>query len=466
MLFSSITFLYYFLPVVLFLYYILPDSWKNIWLLTASLFFYGWGEPVFLLWMAVAILTAFTAGIFIERYKGSRTGKILFLISVICSVLYIGVFKYADFFVDSVNKIGGLSLTLPGIALPIGISFYTFQLLSYLIDVYRGDTKARKDLISFALYISMFPQLIAGPIVRYTVIEKQLDKRAHTYLNIGEGMGRFVIGLSKKVLIANPLGELAVIVKSSSDLSVLYIWLYAIALSFQIYFDFSGYSDMAIGLGRMFGFHFSENFNYPFISKSISEFWRRWHISLGTWFRDYVYIPLGGNRVTKARFCVNLFIVWFLTGFWHGAGWNFILWGLYYGVLLAVEKFWLHKYLKKNSILQYGYVWIFTIIGFLIFDCTDFSSVVFYLKAMCGLSGLPFVTAECLYYIKHYGILLVVAVAASLPAGKNLYLRVKEKTMQGKFLEYGEAFVLIGFMILITAYLIDGSFNPFLYFRF
>ena len=466
MLFSSITFLYYFLPVVLFLYYLLPGFLKNAWLLLASLFFYGWGEPVFVLWMILAILFAYLAGFLIEKYRKSTKGRWVFYVSVIISIGYLGVFKYADFFMENINQLSGLNLPLPGIGLPIGISFYTFQLLSYLIDVYRGNVCARKDLISFALYISMFPQLIAGPIVRYIDVEKQLDKREIHWNNIGEGMGRFILGLSKKVILANPLGELCEIVKVSSDLSVLYLWLYGICFSLHIYFDFSGYSDMAIGLGKMMGFHFIENFNYPFISKSISEFWRRWHMSLGTWFRDYVYIPLGGNRVSILRFCLNIFIVWFLTGFWHGAGWNFIFWGLFFGVLLVIEKFWLGKILAKGYYLNHIYVLFFIIISFVIFDGTDSERLIYYLKGMFGAAGLPMISKEFFYYVRHYGVLIGLSCVASLPLGKKLYTMIKDAIGKKWWMEMLEAVGLTFLLIVVSAYLVDGSFNPFLYFRF
>ena len=466
MLFSSITFLYYFLPVVLFLYYLLPGCLKNVWLLLASLFFYGWGEPVFVIFMLLAILFAYAAGLLIEKYRESTKGRWIFILAVICSVGYLGVFKYTDFFIDNANRLVGLNLPLPGIGLPIGISFYTFQLLSYLVDVYRGDVEARKDMISFALYISMFPQLIAGPIVRYTDIEKQLDERQIHIYNVGDGIGRFIIGLSKKVILANPLGEFCEIVKESSDLSVAYLWLYGICYTLHIYYDFSGYSDMAIGLGRMLGFDFIENFNYPLISKSISEFWRRWHMSLGTWFRDYVYIPLGGNRVSVGRFCMNLFIVWFLTGFWHGAGWNFILWGLYFGVLLAMEKFWIGKYLYKAKGWNHLYVLFFTTISFVIFDGTDSARLLYYLKAMFGGAGLPILSTEMLYYLRHYGILIVLSCIAALPAGKNIYLKIKESQNGNRWFETAETMGMILLLVIVTAYLVDGSFNPFLYFRF
>ncbi len=466
MLFSSITFLYYFLPVVLFLYFLLPDYLKNGFLLFASLVFYGWGEPVFLVFMVFAILSAYLFGIGIEKYKNSTKGSVLFVLSVSCSVVYLGIFKYADFFLENFNHISGLELPLLRIALPIGISFYTFQMLSYLVDVYRGDTPARKDFISFALYISMFPQLIAGPIVRYTVIAHQLDEREHSFTNVSEGMGRFLLGLSKKVLLANPFGELCGIIKCSTDLSVAYIWFYAVSFAFHIYYDFSGYSDMAIGLGRIFGFSFPENFNYPYISRSISEFWRRWHISLGTWFRDYVYIPLGGNRVSISRFCFNIFLVWFLTGFWHGAGWNFIIWGLYYGLLLLLEKIWLSDFLKKIPWMSRIYVLFFVLLGFVIFDGTDTQLLIFLLRGMFGVEGLPLISKEFCYYLRSYGVLFFIGAAGSTPFIKQFYLKYKKKWEHRIWFSTIETFLLIVLCLVVTVYLVDGSYNPFLYFRF
>ena len=336
MLFSSIPFLYYFLPCVIVLYLIAPKKLKNTVLLLASLFFYWWGEPKYVVLMVLNIAFGYVCGLLIGKFRGKAISKLFLALSVIVSVGILGYFKYADFMIANFNVVTGLSVPLLKIALPIGISFYTFQLLSYTIDVYRGDVPSQKNPITLAAYVALFPQLIAGPIVRYSDVAAQLSERKHSLEYISAGIRRFIIGLAKKVLIANAMGELCEIFKASGDKSVLFYWLYAIAFCVHVYFDFSGYSDMAIGLGKLFGFDFMENFNYPFISKSLSEFWRRWHISLGSWFRDYVYIPMGGNRVGKYRLILNLMVVWMLTGLWHGAAWNFVIWGLYFGVLLMI----------------------------------------------------------------------------------------------------------------------------------
>ena len=339
MIFSSIPFLYYFLPVVLILYFLAPKVLKNPVLLLSSLFFYGWGEPKYVFLMVVTILSGYVFGLLIERFSGKGLSKVFLVLSVLVSLAGLAYFKYADFFIQNFNALTGFSVPFLRLALPIGISFYTFQILSYTVDVYRGTVKAQKNPIHLATYVALFPQLIAGPIVRYQDVEKQLVSRTHSFEKASAGCRRFILGLAKKILIANTLGELCQVFTQSAELSVLYYWLYAVAYMLQIYYDFSGYSDMAIGLGKIFGFELLENFNYPFISKSITEFWRRWHISLGTWFRDYVYIPLGGNRLGRTRQLFNIFVVWLLTGFWHGAEWNFIIWGLYFGVLLTFEKF-------------------------------------------------------------------------------------------------------------------------------
>ena len=345
MLFSSIPFLYYFLPCVILLYLIAPKMLKNTVLLLAILVFYAWGEPKYVVLMVVTILLGYIFGLLIERYQGRKISKLFLILSLVTSLGFLAYFKYADFFITNFNAVTGLSVPLLRLALPVGISFYTFQILSYTVDVYRGEVKAQKNPINLATYIALFPQLIAGPIVRYSDIALQLETRTHSFDKIAVGVRRFIIGLGKKILIADMFAGFCSTFMDSNDKSVVFFWLYAIAYSLQIYFDFSGYSDMAIGLGKMFGFDFLENFNYPFISGSITEFWRRWHMSLGTWFRDYVYIPLGGNRVSKLRGLFNIFVVWMLTGFWHGASWNFILWGLFFAVFLLIEKLWLLKYL-------------------------------------------------------------------------------------------------------------------------
>ena len=466
MLFSSIPFLYYFLPCVLILYFIAPKCLKNSVLLLASLFFYAWGEPKYVILMAVSITLGYVFGLLIEAWRGTKLSKLFLILSLVTSLGLLGYFKYADFFISNFNAVTGLSVSLLKIALPIGISFYTFQILSYTVDVYRGEVKAQRNFITLATYVALFPQLIAGPIVRYSDVAAQLESRTHSISNVALGARRFVLGLAKKVLIANALGELCDIFKESNDKSVLFFWLYAIAFTLHIYFDFSGYSDMAIGLGRIFGFDFLENFDYPYISGSITEFWRRWHMSLGSWFRDYVYIPLGGNRVPKARWFLNIFIVWLLTGFWHGAAWNFIVWGLFFAVLLVIEKLWLLKILKKSKVWNHFYVLFFVIISFVIFNAADMKEAFAYIGGMFGAGGIPFVSDEWLYYLRSYGLILIIAIVGATPLIKKLVLSAKNKTTGEKIINIAEPIVLVVLILMITAYLVDGSFNPFLYFRF
>ncbi|MBQ4602024.1 MAG: MBOAT family protein, partial [Clostridia bacterium] len=369
MLFSSIPFLYYFLPITVILYLIVPKCLKNTVLMLVSFIFYAWGEPKYVVIMIAAVIASYVFGILTERDRNNGRSKLWLILALFVGFGMLCYFKYVDFFITNFNAVTGMSVPLLKIALPIGISFYTFQLTSYNIDVYRGDTKAQKNPVDLAAYISFFPQLIAGPIVRYTDIEIQLKNRTHTVEKISYGIRRFVIGLSKKILIANALGELCDIFKASDDKSVMFFWLYAIAFTLHIYFDFSGYSDMAIGLGSMFGFKFIENFNYPYISRSITEFWRRWHMSLGSWFRDYVYIPMGGNRVSKGRWFINILTVWFLTGFWHGADWTFIVWGLYFAAFLLIEKLFLSKALSSlPAFVSHIYVLFVVLISFVIFN--------------------------------------------------------------------------------------------------
>jgi predicted membrane protein involved in D-alanine export len=466
MLFSSIPFLYYFLPCVLILYFVVPKCLKNTVLLLSSLVFYAWGEPKYVLLMVVSITLGYVFGLLIEVWRGTKLSKLFLILSIVTSIGLLGYFKYADFFIANFNAVTGLSVPLLKIALPIGISFYTFQILSYTVDVYRGEVKAQRNYISLAAYVALFPQLIAGPIVRYSDIAAQLESRTHSFSNVALGTRRFILGLAKKVLIANALGELCDIFKESNDKSVLFFWLYAIAFTLHIYFDFSGYSDMAIGLGKIFGFDFLENFDYPYISGSITEFWRRWHMSLGSWFRDYVYIPLGGNRVSKARWFLNIFIVWMLTGFWHGAAWNFIVWGLFFAVLLIIEKLWLLKPLKKSKVLSHIYVMFFVIISFVIFNAADMKEAVAYIGGMFGAGGIPFISEEWLYYLRSYGVVLIVAIIGATPLVKKLILSIKKKSTGEKIMNIAEPVMLVALMLVITAYLVDGSFNPFLYFRF
>ena len=466
MLFSSIPFLYYFLPVVLILYFIAPKKLKNSVLLLTSLVFYGWGEPKYVVLMIASILIGYVSGLLIEAFSQKKISKLFLWLSVGINIGFLAYFKYADFFIENFNAATGLSIPLLRIALPIGISFYTFQILSYTVDVYRKDVPAQKSLINLAAYVTMFPQLIAGPIVRYSHIAKELENRNINVENFAKGMRRVILGLGKKILIANTLGELCDIFKQSDDKSVLFYWLYAVAFMLHVYFDFSGYSDMAIGLGRIFGFNFWENFNYPFISKSATEFWRRWHMSLGTWFRDYVYIPMGGNRVSKPKWFFNIFVVWFLTGFWHGADWTFIVWGLYFAIFLILEKLLYLKYLEKSKILSRVYLLVVVGISFVIFNATDIKEAISYIGGMFGAGGVPLVSTEFFYYLKSFGITLGIGLIGCTPIVKKTVEKIKENAIGGKIIAVIEPISLIALLIVMTAYLVDGSFNPFLYFRF
>ncbi len=466
MLFSSIPFLYYFLPSVLILYFLVPKKFKNTVLLISSLVFYGWGEPKYLIIMVASIIIGYFSGLLIEATNEKTKKKLIMTINIIVNLGFLVFFKYSNFFIENFNSVTGLSLKLLNVALPIGISFYTFQILSYAVDVYRGTTKAQKNIISLATYITMFPQLIAGPIVRYTDVVNYLDERTLSFEKINYGLRRFIIGLSKKVLLANALGELCVTFKASDDKSFLFYWIYAISFCLQVYFDFSGYSDMAIGLGKILGFDFMENFNFPFISKSIAEFWRRWHISLGSWFRDYVYIPLGGNRVKKTKWIFNILVVWFLTGFWHGAAWNFIVWGLYFVIFLIFEKTKIGNIITKTHVLNRIYTLLFIIISFVIFDAVNMSEAFSYIKAMLGFSDVPLVSNEFIYYLKEYFVILVLGLIGATPFVKNIATKLTELKFVRVFVGILEPIVLVGLLVLVTAYLVDGSFNPFLYFRF
>lgn len=459
MLFSSIPFIYYFLPCVLVMYFLAPKGFRNSVLLASSLFFYGWGEPRYIVLMLISIMVGYISGILLEICENRKLKRAVLIISVVICIGFLGYYKYADFFIDNFNAVTGMSVQLLKLTLPIGISFYTFQIVSYIVDVYRGTVKRQRNIINLAAYITMFPQLIAGPIVRYSDIEKQLEERKYNIDEIALGVRRLVLGLGKKILIANTLGELCEIFKASDDKSVLFFWVYAIAVSLHIYFDFSGYSDMAIGLGKILGFHFPENFNYPFISKSITEFWRRWHMSLGTWFRDYVYIPLGGNRVSEIKWLRNILIVWLLTGFWHGAAWNFVVWGMLFGVLLILEKKWLLKFLDRSKTASHVYVTIIVIISFVIFNADNMREALTYIGNMFGMGDIPFISAECIYYIRSYGVMILLACFGSTP--------IVNKVFKGrKIAEVLEIPFLLLLMVIMTAYLVDGSFNPFLYFRF
>lgn len=466
MLFSSIPFLYTFLPCVLIVYFLVPGCLKNTVLLLSSLFFYAWGEPRFVVFMVIAIIQGYVFGLLAETYRGRPQAKLCLYASAAVSLGLLGYCKYADFFIGSFNSLTGLSLPLLHVALPIGISFYTFQILSYVIDVYRGNAAAQRNFIDLAAYVAMFPQLIAGPIVRYTDIAPQLKHRTHTLSDAAYGARRFIIGLSKKVLLANVLYELISAYKDGAETSVLFTWLYAAAYILHLYFDFSGYSDMAIGLGRIFGFYFPENFNYPYISASVTEFWRRWHMSLGSWFRDYVYIPLGGNRVSRGKWFRNIFIVWLLTGLWHGAAWTFILWGLFFALFLTAEKLWYGQALARTKLLKHVYVLLLIVVSFVLFDAASVQDALRTIAALFGLGGLPLADALSRYYLWSYtGVLLIAAVGAT-PLPVKILRQLKESRTASIIVSVLEPLVLLALLAAVTAYLVDGSFNPFLYFRF
>ena len=463
MLFSGIPFLFYFLPCVLLIYFIVPQKGRNAVLLAASLFFYGWGEPKFLLFMVFSIVQGYVFARLIGR---GRRKKLFLTLSLVLSFALLGYCKYADFFIENFNAVTGLSLPLLKIALPIGISFYTFQIASYEIDVYRGDVAAQHNFIDFAAYVAMFPQLIAGPIVRYRDIAPQLKERTHSLEAAASGASRFAVGLGKKVLVANVLAQLVSAYKASAEQTALYAWLYAIAFTLQIYFDFSGYSDMAIGLGRIFGFTFPENFRYPYISKSITEFWRRWHMSLGTWFRDYLYIPLGGSRCSRIRHIFNILVVWMATGFWHGAAWNFVFWGLFYAVLLMAEKFFLLPALKKGRVLPHVYVLLAVTLGFVLFDAASLKDALHQLGTLFGAGTASGLGTEAVYMLRSYGVVLALAVLGATPLPAMLWKKAQEPKSLAPVLTVAEPLCTFALLALCTAFLVDGSFNPFLYFRF
>ena len=466
MLFSSIPFLFTFLPCVLILYFLSPRRLKNTVLLLSSLFFYAWGEPRFVVFMVIAILQGYVFGLLAERYRGTSRAKLCLWASAAVSLGLLGYCKYADFFISGFNRLTGLSLPLLHVTLPIGISFYTFQILSYVIDVYRGSVAAQRNFIDLAAYVAMFPQLIAGPIVRYADIAPQLKERTHTLADAAWGARRFILGLAKKVLLANVLYELISAYKSAAETSVLFVWLYAAAYVLHLYFDFSGYSDMAIGLGRIFGFHFPENFNYPYISASVTEFWRRWHMSLGSWFRDYVYIPLGGNRVSKVKWFRNIFLVWLLTGLWHGAAWTFILWGLFFAVFLTAEKLWYGDMLARTKLLKHVYVLLLIVVSFVLFDAASVQDALQTIRALFGLGGLAAADPLARYYLDSFsGVFLIAAVGAT-PLPAKIVRQLSESKPAGKMISLLEPVALLALLAVVTAYLVDGSFNPFLYFRF
>ena len=463
MIFTSISFFYYFLTIVIILYFIVPKKFKNFILFLSSIFFYFCGEPIYTFLMIGEIFIAYVGARYLEKHR--KKSILVSLLAIHIGAL--GLFKYSDFTINNINQIFGSKIPLLKLALPIGISFYTFQIISYVVDVYRGKVKAQKSFLKLATYVSLFPQLIAGPIVRYETIEKELDSRTSNFENFAYGVRRFVIGLGKKVLIANMLGELCDVFSTTNEKSILFYWIFAISYSLQIYFDFSAYSDMAIGLGRMFGFHFLENFNYPYISKSITEFWRRWHMSLSSWFRDYVYIPLGGNRKETIILVRNIFIVWALTGIWHGANWTFVIWGLMFGIMLIIEKLFLTKHLEKMpSILQRIYVLFTVMISFIIFNANSIGEAWNNIIGLFGANGESLINASTIYYLKSYLVVLVIAIIGSTPLLKNIIEKLKTKTNANKIINLLEPIAMASILIIVTAYLVDNSYNPFLYFRF
>ena len=467
MLFSSISFLYYFLPITLTVYFICKNKYRNIILLISSLFFYFYGEPKYTILMLISAFSAYVHGILIDKFRDKKYSKVFLVSGLSINLGILVIFKYGDFIIKNINYIFSLNINLLRLTLPIGISFYTFQTLSYVVDVYTNKAKVCRRFTNFATYVCLFPQLIAGPIVRYTTIEDELQNRTHSFEKFAYGVNRFIIGLAKKVILSNNLGLLVSIISKSDEKSILSYWIVAVVFTLQIYFDFSGYSDMAIGLGRIFGFDFLENFNYPFISKSIKEFWRRWHISLSTFFRDYLYIPLGGNRVSKFRWIFNLFVVWSLTGLWHGDSWNFILWGLYFALLLIIENLFLQKLLNKLPvIIQHIYAKFFIIISFVIFNNENMKDLFNSLYNMFNFKNLILYNDFSIYYLKSYSIILIISIIASTPLLKNIIDKINESKKGEKVMSLMNVIFNVVILIVVTGYLINGSFNPFLYFRF
>ena len=470
MLFSSITFLFIFLPLTLLLYYLVPFRMKNYVMLAASLIFYAWGEPVYIILMILSIILNYFCGQDIyEKRDNARAMKMSLMFGVVMNLLILGFFKYYGLLMDTINAILPIDIPYRVLALPIGISFYTFQAMSYLIDVYRKEVKPQENVLYFALYISMFPQLIAGPIVRYIDIEEQLKERSINSTKFGEGAMYFIRGLAKKVVLANTFGSVyeQVAAMQMGSFSTLTAWVGAIAYAFQIYFDFGGYSDMAIGLGKMFGFEFLPNFNYPYIAKSITDFWRRWHISLSTWFREYVYIPLGGNRCTPSRHILNLLIVWMLTGLWHGAQWNFMFWGLYYGVILILETYlWGSKIEKLPSAVQHIYAFVLVLFGWVFFFSPTLGYAGQYLKVMFGIGAKGIFDKQGFFMIFTNWLLIVIAILASAPRGYKLLKKITGCWQSEEVRAIVTCAVYIAMFLLCIAFLVTETYNPFLYFRF
>ncbi len=457
--------MFIYLVVVLAVYYAVPLKWRNLWLFIVNLVFYAWGEPFYILLMLFSICINYASGFLVDKYRlhNRAKAKKVLAVNIVINLALLGFFKYYDLFASTLSLIPGVNIPTLGLTLPIGISFYTFQTMSYPIDIYRGDAKLQRNFISFGTFVALFPQLIAGPIVRYKDIADQLGFRAGSIDRFANGIRRFCVGLAKKVLIANNIGMLWDIysAQSSAEMTVIGAWMGIVAFSLQLYFDFSAYSDMAIGLGRMLGFEFLENFNYPYISKSVTEFWRRWHISLGTWFRDYVYIPLGGNRCSRARQFFNILVVWALTGFWHGANWTFLCWGIYYAIFLMIEKAFLLKKLEKLPVLGHIYTIIVAVCGWVLFDLPSLSAAGSYYASMFGFAQGGFINASDIFYLKNFGLILIITIIAALPLGKNLYHKLPDKAKS-----IVTPILIVLSLVISTAYLVDASYNPFLYFRF
>lgn len=470
MVFSSLVFLFYFLPITLLLYFFVPRGWRNLILLLVSLAFYAWGEPIYIFLMLFSTVVDFTHGLLVEKYADEpKKAKRVVLSSMCINLGLLIFFKYSGFILTNLNALFGTSFAIPEIALPIGISFYTFQTMSYTIDIFRKDAPAQRSMISLGAYVAMFPQLIAGPIVRYQTVAEQLNHREESFAKFSEGVWRFTIGLGKKVLFANNIGLLwdQISSRDLGDLTVLSAWLGVVAFGLQIYFDFSGYSDMAIGLGKMFGFDLLENFNYPYISQSITEFWRRWHISLGTWFKDYVYIPLGGSRKGKTRTLINVFAVWFLTGLWHGASWNFILWGVFFGVIITTEKLFFMKWLNRlPRVMRHAYTLFLLLIGWGLFAFEDGTHLIRYFQVMFGVTEHAWVDQQTLYELTQNACLLLLLIIGSTPLMKGIGARLSETKAKPLIEQVVCPLIVFGILVISTAYLVDSSYNPFLYFRF
>lgn len=466
MLFSSVTFIFYFLPLVLIIYYFSKDKMKNYILLFFSLIFYAWGGVAYLPILLMSILINYILGLKIDKYKESnKKQKIILILAIIFNIAFLGIFKYTNFIFDNINLIFNSSINVPLINLPIGISFYTFQAMSYVIDVYRGDGKVQKNIFNLALYISMFPQLVAGPIVRYETVDEQIKFRTYNLEKFNYGFERFIIGLFKKVIISNSVGEMSMMIYAlgDSDITILTAWLGVIGYTLQIFFDFSGYSDMAIGLGKMFGFDFLENFNYPYISRSVGEFWRRWHISLGSWFRDYIYIPLGGNRVKRILVYRNLAIVWFITGLWHGASWNFIVWGLYFGIFIILEKVFLNKFFNKiPRFFSHIYLLVVVIFSWVLFSKPDIRQAIEYISIMLGFGHHSLLNGYTSFFFKQYFFEIIIAILMSVPLGKYF---IKNKKIY-RIINYIKPIILILIFVITIIYLVNSTFNPFIYFNF